>query len=112
MKKIEAIIRPDKLEELKEALQAANVHGITIRQVLGCGNQHGWTEYYRSNEVLMNLLPKVELKIVANDSDVENIVSIIISIAKTGEVGDGKIFISDICECIRIRTEERGPSAI
>lgn len=112
MKKIEAIIRPNKLEELKEELKKSNINGITISQVMGCGNQLGWTEYYRSSEVLVNILPKVEIKIIAEDSKVEEIISLIISVARTGDVGDGKIFISDISDCIRIRTGERGNSAL
>lgn len=112
MKKIEAIVRPIVLEELKDALRKANVSGITISQVMGCGKQMGWTEYYRSSEVLINVLPKVEIKIVCEDDKVEDIVDIIINTSKTGEVGDGKIFISDIADCIRIRTGERGPKAL
>ncbi|NLK93709.1 MAG: P-II family nitrogen regulator [Clostridiales bacterium] len=112
MKKIEAIIRPNVLEELKDALRKANVSGITISQVMGCGKQMGWTEYYRSSEILINILPKVEVKIVAEDDKVEDIINIIIATAKTGEVGDGKIFISDVTDCIRIRTGERGPKAL
>lgn len=112
MKKIEAIVRPIVLEELKDALRKANVSGITISQVMGCGKQMGWTEYYRSSEVLINVLPKVEIKIVCEDDKVEDIVDIIINTSKTGEVGDGKIFISDIADCIRIRTGERGTKAL
>ena len=112
MKKIEAIVRPSKLEELKEALQEANINGLTINQVLGCGQQHGWKEYYRSSEVLMNVLPKVEVKMVVEDERLEETIDLIISIARTGEVGDGKIFVTDLYDCIRIRTGERGNDAI
>lgn len=112
MKKIEAIVRPSKLEELKEALQKANIKGLTINQVLGCGQQHGWKEYYRSSEVLMNVLPKVEVKMVVEDERLEETIDLIISIARTGEVGDGKIFVTDLYDCIRIRTGERGNDAI
>lgn len=112
MKKIEAIIRPSKLEELKEVLKTHQISGVTISQVLGCGNQHGWTEYYRSSEVLMNVLPKIELKFVVEDEKVEEIIELIIAVARTGEVGDGKIFVTDLSECIRIRTGERGNKAI
>jgi len=112
MKKIEAIIRPEKLEPLKDAMIKAKINGMTIYQVSGCGNQHGWTEYYRGTDVLMNTLPKVYIMLVVDDNRVEEIISIIIDVAKTGEVGDGKIFISDIAECIRIRTGERGNIAI
>ncbi|HEY5524485.1 MAG TPA: P-II family nitrogen regulator [Clostridium sp.] len=112
MKKIEAIIRPEKLEELKDELHKAKVTGITVSQVLGCGQQMGWTEHYRSNEVLINVLPKVEIKIVTNADNVEDIIKLIIETTRTGEVGDGKIFVSDISDCIRIRTGERGPAAL
>ena len=100
MKKIEAIIRPEKLEDIK------------INQVMGCGNQHGWTEFIRGNEVLVHFLPKVEIKVVAEDSKVNEIVKLIMDISKTGEVGDGKIFISNVEECIRIRTGEKGDKAL
>lgn len=112
MKKIEAIIRPERLETLKDALVKAQVDGITISQVHGCGKQHGWTEHIRGNEVLMNVRPKVEIKIVTFDSKVEEIVAIIIETARTGEVGDGKIFITDVVDCVRIRTGERGDQAV
>lgn len=112
MKKIEAIIRPERLEPLKDALVAAKVSGITINQVQGCGNQHGWTEHVRGNEVLMNVRPKVELKIVVNEERLEEILSIIVNVSRTGEVGDGKIFVIDVADCIRIRTGERGEKAI
>jgi nitrogen regulatory protein P-II 1 len=112
MKKIEAIIRPEKLEELKDQLHKAKVTGITISQVLGCGQQLGWTEHYRSNEVFINVLPKVEVKIIVESDKAEEIIKLIIETTRTGEVGDGKIFVSDIADCIRIRTGERGSSAI
>ena len=112
MKKIEAIIRPEALEPLKEALLAAHVDGITISQVLGCGKQHGWTEHHRGSDVIMNTIPKVKVTLVVTEKRLEEIVGIIIEISRTGEVGDGKIFISDICDCIRIRTGERGEKAI
>lgn len=112
MKKIEAIIRPAKLEELKEALLAINLDGITISQVMGAGKQLGWKEYYRGQEVTLNVLPKVKLELVCTDEKVEQITETIIKYTQTGEVGDGKIFISDIQDCIRIRTRERGNSAI
>lgn len=112
MKKIEAIIRPENLEELKEALLAKKISGITINQVFGCGNQFGFTEYVRGNTVIMNTLPKTEIKMVVSDDKVEEIVDLITSIVRTGEFGDGKIFISDVIDCIRIRTKERGDSAL
>ena len=112
MKKIEAIIRPSKLEDLKEALMKANVSGLTVSQVMGAGNQHGYKEYYRGNEVILNVLPKIKLEIVTSEEKVDTIVDTIIEFSQTGEVGDGKIFISEILECIRIRTREKGVSAL
>jgi nitrogen regulatory protein P-II 1 len=112
MKKIEAIIRPCKLEELKEALLAIDLDGITITQVMGAGKQKGWKEYYRGNEVSLNVLPKVKLELVSTDEKVDLITETIIKYSQTGEVGDGKIFISELQDCIRIRTRERGDAAI
>jgi len=112
MKKIEAVIRPERLELLKDALILAKVNGITINQVVGCGNQHGWKEHHRGSEVIMNTIPKVEIKMIVSEERLEEIIAIIIKVAKTGAVGDGKIFISNIEDCIRIRTGERGNIAI
>lgn len=112
MKRIEAIIRPSKLEDIKEALKNKDINGITINQVKGCGNQLGWTEYYRGNEVIVNILPKIEIKIVVEDDKVEDVIELISKIARTGEIGDGKIFVVDIVECVRIRTGERGDKAL
>ncbi|RDU24524.1 P-II family nitrogen regulator [Anaerosacchariphilus polymeriproducens] len=112
MKKIEAIVRPEQLEPLKDALLKAKINGITINQVFGCGNQFGWTEYHRGSEVIMNTLPKVEFKIVVSDDRVEEIIGIIMESSQTGEMGDGKIFITEVIDCIRIRSGERGIDAI
>ncbi len=112
MKRIVAIVRPEKLESVKEALFAIPVSGMTISQVSGCGNQHGWKEYYRGTEVLLNMVPKIRFEIVVDDSEVDTVVDTLISSARTGEVGDGKIFISPIEQIIRIRTGERGDLAI
>ena len=112
MKKIEAIIRPGKLEEIKDALNKFNVHGITVSQVMGCGLQKGRKEFFRGNEVTLNLLPKIKIEIVTKDSYVEDIIRLITEEARTGEVGDGKIFIYDVEDAIKIRTGERGESAI
>lgn len=112
MKKIEAIIRPAKLEALKEALLEQGMKGMTLSQVQGCGNSHGWKEYYRGSEVLVNMLPKVKVEMVVEDDKVESVIDLVCKIARTGEVGDGKIFISPIEECIRIRTGERGVKAL
>lgn len=112
MKKIEAIIRPGKLEEIKEALNSYNINGLTISQVMGCGLQKGRKEYVRGNEVTMNLLPKIKIEAVVRDDQLEGVIAIIVREAKTGEVGDGKIFIYNVEDTIRIRTGERGESAI
>ena len=112
MKRIIAIVRPEKLEPLKEALFAADVSGMTIAQVMGCGNQHGWSEYFRGTEVLLNMIPKVKFELVVPDADADKLVDLICDTAVTGEVGDGKIFISPVEEVVRIRTRERGEAAV
>ena len=112
MKRIIAIVRPEKLEPLKEALFAADVSGMTVGQVMGCGNQHGWSEFYRGTEVLLNMIPKVKFELIVPDEDVDALVDLICETAATGEVGDGKIFISAVEEVVRIRTRERGEAAV
>ena len=112
MKKISAIVRPEKLEPLKEALFEAKVSGMTVSQVQGCGNQHGWKEYYRGSEVMLNMLPKVKFEIVVDDGQVDALVDLISETARTGEVGDGKIFIFPVDQVVRIRTGEKGDSAV
>jgi len=112
MKKIEAIIRPECLEPLKDVLIKHKISGITINQVFGCGNQFGFTEYIRGNTVIMNTRPKTEIKLVVADERLEEIIDLITAVAATGEFGDGKIFVSEVTECIRIRTKERGIDAL
>ena len=112
MKRITAIVRPEKLEHLKEALFAADVSGMTITQVMGCGNQHGWSEFYRGTEVLLNMIPKVKFELVVSDSEVDKLVELICDTSATGEVGDGKIFISPVEEIVRIRTREHGEESV
>ena len=112
MKLIEAIIRPEKLEPLKDAFFQAKVNGMNVRQVLGCGNQHGWVAHNRGSEVMMNMIPKIEIKIVVSDDKVEDTVKLIMKTVRTGQIGDGKIFIKPVEECIRIRTGERGDTAL
>lgn len=112
MKKIEAIIRPGKLEEIKDALNRYNVHGLTISQVMGCGLQKGRKEYYRGTAVTLNLLPKIKLEIVCRDNQVDDITSILIKEARTGEVGDGKLFIYDVADAVKIRTGEKGEASL
>lgn len=112
MKKIEAYIRPEKLEDLKEVLCTADVNGITISEIMGCGNQKGWKEFIRGSEVDYNFLPKIKVEIVVQDEKAEDIIDLICENSFTGEVGDGKIFISEIQDAIRIRTKERGNAAL
>jgi len=112
MKKIEAIVRPSKLEALKEALLKADIKGMSISEIHGCGNQHGWKEFYRGSEVIVNTLPKVKFEIVTTDARVNELVKIIVETAQTGQVGDGKIFILPVDEVVRIRTTETGDVAI
>ena len=112
MKKIEAIIRYHKLEAVKTALAEAGAHGITVTEARGFGRQKGHTETYRGVEYTVDLLPKMKLEIVVTDDMLGAVIETIINSARTGEVGDGKIFVTDIVECIRIRTGEAGEDAI
>ncbi|HML05846.1 MAG TPA: P-II family nitrogen regulator [Methanobacterium sp.] len=112
MKKIIAIIRPDKLEMVKTALEEIGCHGMTVKEVKGRGRQLGITESYRGKDYRIDMLPKTELEIVTKSDDVEDIVKTIVETAKTGDIGDGKIFISPVEDVIRIRTGERGERAI
>ncbi|OAT87067.1 P-II family nitrogen regulator [Desulfotomaculum copahuensis] len=112
MKKIEAVIRPAKLEEVKEALGRFGIHGMTVSQVLGCGLQRGRVSVYRGHEYSINLLPKVKVEIVIKDAWVDDVVRIIAETARTGEIGDGKIFIYPVESAHRIRTGEAGDDAI
>lgn len=113
MKKIEAIIRPEKLDEVKEAIfQETSVKGLTVSQVLGCGQQLGWKEYVRGQEVFTTLLPKVQLSLVVTAELVDTVTDIIVTHSQTGEVGDGKIFVYDVADVIRIRTGEKGEKAL
>ena len=114
MKKIEAIVRPEKMDDIRAALEKAGYPGVTVTEVEGHGKQKGVTQQWRGESYTVNLLPKVKLEIVVHESDVEKIVQAIAGTAKTngGAVGDGKIFVSDVREAIRIRTGERGDAAI
>jgi nitrogen regulatory protein PII len=112
MKKIEAIIRPFKLDEVKEALVEEGIHGLTISEVRGYGRQKGHTETYRGSEYQIEFIPKIKIEIVVDDILLDKVVDAILRTAKTGQVGDGKIFISDIQDVIRIRTEESGKEAL
>jgi nitrogen regulatory protein P-II 1 len=112
MKKIEAVIKPFKLDEVKEALQEVGLQGITVIEAKGFGRQKGHTELYRGAEYVVDFLPKVKLEIVLNDDLVDSAVEAIRKAAQTGRIGDGKIFVSTVEEAIRIRTGETGPDAI
>ncbi len=112
MKKIEAIIKPFKLDEVKEALQDVGIQGLSVIEAKGFGRQKGHTELYRGAEYVVDFLPKVKLEIVMADDQVEGAIEAIINAAKTGKIGDGKIFVSDIEQAIRIRTEEDGVDAL
>jgi nitrogen regulatory protein P-II 1 len=110
--KVECILRPGKLEDVKDALNKYGIHGMTVTQVIGCGLQKGRKEVYRGTEYSINLLPKVKLEIVVKDGDVDEVVKIISETARSGEIGDGKIFTYRIENAIRIRTGETGEAAI
>lgn len=112
MKKIEAIIKPFKLEEVKEALAEVGVQGMTVTEVKGFGRQKGHTEIYRGSEYTVDFLPKVKIEIVVDDSQTESVAQAIVKSANTGKIGDGKVFISTVEEAIRIRTGETGSSAV
>ena len=112
MKKIEAIIKPFKLEDVKEALAEIGVEGMTVTEVKGFGRQKGHTEIYRGSEYTVDFLPKVKFDLVVSDDRVDVAVKAIIKSAKTGKIGDGKIFVTHLEEAIRIRTEERGENAV
>ena len=112
MKKIEAIIKPFKLEEVKDALHEIGVVGMTVSEVKGFGRQKGHTEIYRGSEYTVDFLPKVLIEIVLPDAQIDAAVSAILSAAKTGKIGDGKIFISPVTEAVRIRTDERADDAL
>ncbi len=112
MKKIEAIIKPFKLEDVKEALSALGVEGMTVSEVKGFGRQKGHTEIYRGSEYTVDFLPKIKVEIVLADSQVTAAVDAIVKAAKTGKIGDGKVFVSNIENAVRIRTEETGEQAV
>ncbi|MBX3441358.1 MAG: P-II family nitrogen regulator [Planctomyces sp.] len=112
MKKVEAIIRHFKLEEVKDALTAAGIYGMTVSEVRGFGRQKGHKEQYRGAEYTVDFLPKVKLEVVVDDSDLSKILDTIIASARTGQIGDGKIFVSDLDQVIRIRTGETGADSL
>lgn len=112
MKKIECVIRPMKIDEVKEGLSTIGVAGMTVTEVRGYGRQRGRTEKYRGNTYVVNLLPKVKIEFVVPDDKADEAVDMVLEAARTGEIGDGKIFVSEVEEAVRIRTGERGESAL
>ena len=112
MKKVEAIIQPFKLDEVKEALKAINIDGMTITEVRGHGRQKGHKEVYRGQEYVVDLLPKVKVELVVASDRLEEVVKTLGSAARTGKIGDGKIFIYDVADAIRIRNDDRGEAAL
>ena len=112
MRKVEAIIKPFKLDEVKEALSAIGIHGMTVTEVKGFGRQKGHTELYRGAEYVVDFLPKIKIEITVTDEMVEKVVEVIVAAANTGRIGDGKIFVLPLDEAVRIRTGERGPDAV
>jgi nitrogen regulatory protein PII len=112
MKKIEAIIKPFKLEEVKDALGEVGIEGMTVSEVKGFGRQKGHTEIYRGSEYTVDFLPKIKLELVVADDQLDAAVTAIIKSAKTGKIGDGKVFVSNVEDAIRIRTEEKGEKAV
>lgn len=112
MKKIEAVIKPFKLDEVKEALQDMGVQGMTVLEAKGYGRQKGHTELYRGAEYVVDFLPKIKVEVVIEDSQLDAALEAITRAARTGRIGDGKIFVSDIADVIRIRTGENGPAAV
>jgi nitrogen regulatory protein P-II 1 len=112
MKRVEAIIKPFKLEDVKEALVEAGINGMTVSEVKGYGRQQGHTELYRGAEYVVDFLPKIKLDIIVTEDKVDEVVDVIIKNAQTGKIGDGKIFVTSVEEVIRIRTKERGNEAV
>jgi nitrogen regulatory protein P-II 1 len=112
MKKVEAIIKPFKLDDVKEALSALGISGMTVSEVKGYGRQQGHTELYRGAEYVVDFLPKIKIEVVIEESMEDKVVDAIVSAARTGKIGDGKIFVSDVSRVIRVRTGETGAEAI
>lgn len=112
MKKIEAVIRHFKLEDVKGALTERGIHGMTVSEVRGFGRQKGHTEMYRGTEYAVDLVPKLKIEVVCSDDNLKSVVEVILKTAHTGEIGDGKIFVTDLDDAIRIRTSEHGEDAL
>ena len=112
MKKVEAVIKPFKLDEVKDQLNEIGIKGITVSEVKGFGRQKGHTELYRGAEYVVDFLPKIKLEIIVSDSLLDDVINTIMKTAQTGRIGDGKIFVTDLVDAIRIRTGERGEEAV
>jgi nitrogen regulatory protein PII len=112
VKRVEAFVRLGKLEDVKQALEQAGIYGLSCEQVRGYGRQFGRTDKYRGSTYAVNLLPKMRIEVVVKDEDLEEAISAILGATQTGEIGDGKIFVSDVIEAVRIRTGERGEAAL
>jgi nitrogen regulatory protein P-II 1 len=112
MKKIEAIVRHERLQAIQDALDELGVSGLTVSEVMGCGRQKGYTEQYRGSRVNISLLPKVKVESVVSDEILERSVDAIVEAARTGEIGDGRVFVYDVVETVRIRTNERGEDTV
>ncbi|MGZ8370901.1 MAG: P-II family nitrogen regulator [Caulobacteraceae bacterium] len=112
MKKVEAVVKPFKLDDVKEALQDIGIQGMTVSEVKGYGRQKGHTELYRGAEYVVDFLPKIKIELVVGDDQLQGVIDAITTAARTGKIGDGKIFVTDVSEVIRIRTGETGPHAI
>jgi nitrogen regulatory protein P-II 1 len=112
MKKIEAVIKPFKLDEVKEALQEIGIQGLSVIEAKGFGRQKGHTELYRGAEYVVDFLPKVKIEVVVNDAQVDQVIDAIVGAARTGKIGDGKIFVTNVEQAVRIRTGEEGADAL
>ncbi|QHC25243.1 P-II family nitrogen regulator [Streptomyces sp. GS7] len=112
MKLITAVIKPHRLDEVKEALQAFGVHGLTVTEASGYGRQRGHTEVYRGAEYTVDLVPKIRIEVLVEDADAEELVEVVVKAARTGKIGDGKVWSVPVDEAVRVRTGERGPDAL
>ncbi|MBZ4016631.1 MULTISPECIES: P-II family nitrogen regulator [Streptomyces] len=112
MKLITAVIKPHRLDEVKEALQAFGVHGLTVTEASGYGRQRGHTEVYRGAEYTVDLVPKIRIEVLVEDADAEQLVEVVVKAARTGKIGDGKVWSVPVDEAVRVRTGERGPDAL
>jgi len=112
MKLITAVVKPHRLDEIKEALQAFGVHGLTVTEASGYGRQRGHTEVYRGAEYTVDLVPKIRIEVLAEDDDSEQLIDVIVKAARTGKIGDGKVWAVPVDTAVRVRTGERGPDAL